>query len=218
MRQVIETVLEADVEQYAKNLRQAERDTQAFKRRIEDSQAIKLSLDVATIKKEIERAKSLLVKYRKEGNLEATVKLDADIERLKLKLTSAKAELRNYAKVANKEVSVLGLLFGDIGKKIDGSAQSFQNFAIKGAAILATAATVSQFVGEAIRLGNQLEQTTIAFETMLGSAEKADQLLRQLTSFAMTTPFTISGLRDTTKQLLAFGIEQEKILPTLKML
>lgn len=53
---------------------------------------------------------------------------------------------------------------------------------------------------------------------MLGSAEKADKLLRELSNFAQTTPFELTGIRDTAKQLLAMGITQERILPTLKSL
>lgn len=71
---------------------------------------------------------------------------------------------------------------------------------------------------QALFLGDRLEQATISFTTMLGSAEEAKQLLSDLTDFAKKTPFEILGLRDTAKQLLAFGIESQKVIPTLKMI
>lgn len=64
----------------------------------------------------------------------------------------------------------------------------------------------------------ELEQQKVAFETMLGSAEAADQMLRQLSDFAMKTPFELQGIRQNSKMLLAMGIETEKIMSTLKIL
>lgn len=70
----------------------------------------------------------------------------------------------------------------------------------------------------ALNLGDKLEQAQISFEVMLGSAEKAKTMLADLSDFAQKTPFELTGLRQTTKQLLAFGIDQEKMIPTLRSL
>lgn len=69
-----------------------------------------------------------------------------------------------------------------------------------------------------ITLWSNLEQARVSFTTMLWSGKKAEKMLKDLTLFAQKTPFEITGLRQTTKQLLAFGIEQEKMIPTLKAL
>ncbi len=53
---------------------------------------------------------------------------------------------------------------------------------------------------------------------MLGSAEKADKLLRELSDFSKKTPFELVGIRENAKQLLAMGVAQENIIPTLKAL
>ncbi len=68
------------------------------------------------------------------------------------------------------------------------------------------------------KLAGNLEQATIAFTTMLGSATKADKLLRDLSDFASKTPFTIPGIRQNAKMLLAMGVELDDMLPTLKSL
>ena len=68
------------------------------------------------------------------------------------------------------------------------------------------------------KMAGQFEQTQIAFTTMLGSAEEADKLLKELADFAARTPFTIPGIEKNAKLLLAMGIETEKLLPTLKAL
>lgn len=77
---------------------------------------------------------------------------------------------------------------------------------------------IGDFIGSIVRLWSNLQQTTIAFESLLWSTEKADKLLRDLTNFAKNTPFEIVWIRNTAKQLLAFWFSQEKIIPTLKRL
>jgi tape measure domain protein len=69
-----------------------------------------------------------------------------------------------------------------------------------------------------ITLGSNLQQSQIAFETMLQSGEKAQALLSQLSDFASKTPFELTGIRQTAQQLLAMGISAEDMVPTLKAL
>ena len=75
-----------------------------------------------------------------------------------------------------------------------------------------------QVVKSMVTLGASLEQTTIAFTTMLWSAEMAQKTLEDLTSFAAKTPFEVTGIRDTAKQLLAFWFSADELIPTLKSL
>nr|DAT16568.1 MAG TPA: tail tape measure protein [Caudoviricetes sp.] len=53
---------------------------------------------------------------------------------------------------------------------------------------------------------------------MLGGAEAARRMLQDLSDFAANTPFELTGVRETAKQLLAYNIEAHKIIPTLKAL
>ena len=62
------------------------------------------------------------------------------------------------------------------------------------------------------------EQIRVSFETILGSIDKAREKISQLSQFAARTPFTIPGVFEASKQLLAMGIESDKLLPTLKSL
>lgn len=50
---------------------------------------------------------------------------------------------------------------------------------------------------------------------MLGSADKADALMAQLVRTAATTPFDLEGVAQGAKQLLAYGMEAEKVNETL---
>lgn len=87
---------------------------------------------------------------------------------------------------------------------------------VKGIAILFGGASLA--IGGFLKAAGDFEQVEVAFETMLGSAEKAKDLLEDITKFARTTPFSLTGIVDSSKQLLAFGIEQEKIIDTMESL
>jgi tape measure domain-containing protein len=67
-------------------------------------------------------------------------------------------------------------------------------------------------------LGAAQQQTNVAFKTFLGSAERAKKLIAELTKFSIVTPFTPDQVFRSAKTLLAFGVEADKIIPTLKQL
>lgn len=75
-----------------------------------------------------------------------------------------------------------------------------------------------QFGKKIITAGVEIEQTRISFETFLQSAQKGNAMIEALQSYADTTTFTFDGLQKATKLLLGYGIEEKKIMPTLKML
>lgn len=83
-----------------------------------------------------------------------------------------------------------------------------------GVAVAAGTAAIGYLLNEA----GEDEQTAIAFETMLGSAELAKQKLEELKDFALNTPFELTGLKDMAKRLLAFNFSADELIPTMKAL
>ena len=63
-----------------------------------------------------------------------------------------------------------------------------------------------------------MESITAQFTVMAGSADRAASLIKGIEDFAAHTPFTKLGLSEAGKTLMAFGIDAEKVVPTLKML
>jgi len=61
----------------------------------------------------------------------------------------------------------------------------------------------------------RMEQATIGFTTMLGSASLAEKHLRELTEFAKNTPFEQAGLISASQRLQAMGFSAEEVIPTL---
>ena len=70
----------------------------------------------------------------------------------------------------------------------------------------------------ATKIASDFEQNRISFDTMLGSAQKGAKLMKEISDFAVKTPFELPQLVEGSKRLLAYNIEAEKIIPTLKML
>jgi tape measure domain-containing protein len=69
-----------------------------------------------------------------------------------------------------------------------------------------------------LKANASLEMTTISFKTLLGSAQAADDMIRQLTKFAANTPFNLPGLELATQRLLGAGYAAKDIVPMMTAL
>lgn len=110
---------------------------------------------------------------------------------------------------------------GKDAKKTDSNVSSLEKSLKKFAKIIGVAFLANQFknlVKGSLQAAGAMEQVDIALTTMLGSAEKAAELQKDLIEFAKKTPFEIEGIFSTTKQLLAYGIAQEDIIDTMSNL
>lgn len=80
---------------------------------------------------------------------------------------------------------------------------------------LGLAFSMKGLVAEVANVRGQFQKLEVAFNTMLGSADKADALMAQLVRTAAITPFDLEGVAQGAKQLLAYGMEAEKVNETL---
>jgi len=80
---------------------------------------------------------------------------------------------------------------------------------------LKLAAPLSLVSGLALKSAANIEQYSIAFENLFGSAKKAGDELVYILDFAKRTPFQIQGLVAADKRLAAFGINARDVLTTL---
>ena len=88
---------------------------------------------------------------------------------------------------------------------------------LKVASVAFATATVAS-AGFAIKSSAEFEQTRIGLENMLGGAEKARQVLSDVSRFASETPFEFPELAGSVKQLIAFGFNAEDAIKTMKQL
>lgn len=82
----------------------------------------------------------------------------------------------------------------------------------------AFSAAAGSFLRSGLFEAGRFEQTTIAFETMLGSAEETSKLLADLTEFAAKTPFEMPGILQAARGLVQFGERGDDLMETLKIL
>lgn len=103
-----------------------------------------------------------------------------------------------------------------------GAAKSNSTFGATFGAILASqvvtkvASAIRSAGAAAIESAASYEQSRVAFETMLGSADKARTMMGEIAAFAKSTPFELPEVVAGSKQLLAFGYAQEQIIPTMR--
>jgi tape measure domain-containing protein len=64
----------------------------------------------------------------------------------------------------------------------------------------------------------ELESQARSLQVLTGSAEKANQIIKDLQQLGAVTPFTSSELIDSAKRLQAFGVETEKVVETTRRL
>lgn len=72
--------------------------------------------------------------------------------------------------------------------------------------------------GAAIDFNSELQQSTIAFTTMLGSGQKSKAFLDQLQSFAKSTPFEFGNLVSNAQNMMGMGVAAKNVIPDLRAL
>lgn len=110
----------------------------------------------------------------------------------------------NAVKSTAKEIEKSGLEIDAIFDKIKKAAMG-----------LGVAFGARELINNVIQIRGQFQQLEVAFKTMLGSAEKANALMAQLTRTAAVTPFGLQDVAGGAKQLLAYGVAAEDVNDTL---
>lgn len=77
---------------------------------------------------------------------------------------------------------------------------------------------IPNFLRMGVAAAIDYEQTQVAFETMIGSAEETKKTLQRISDFAAKTPFEMPQLLSVSKELINFGDRGDDLMDTLKML
>ena len=104
---------------------------------------------------------------------------------------------------------------------VEQQGQSIENVfnRMKSAATVAFAGfTAKEIVTTLATVRGDFQQFEIAFETMLGSTQRAKGMIADLANLAANTPFDMRGVVSGAKQLLAYGIEANKVTDTMRRL
>lgn len=138
----------------------------------------------------------------------------------------AEGSLKFVATVDNKQVLVsLEQMRGEFmrmsqsaqqsGTQLDDTFGKLKNTIAGVAGGIASVTMLKELSKQIANVRGEFQQLEVAFTTMLGSADKANQLMQQLTKTAATTPFDLKSVAGGAKQLLAYGMEADQVNDTL---
>jgi len=139
-------------------------------------------------------------------------KAEGTLKSLETELKSNEAVLKKHGMTASEA----GAKFKELGVTWESTGQKLQG--IGKAMSVAITAPIIAGAGVGLKFNAQMEDFQANFETMLGSADKAKNMIAELTEFAKSTPFEMTGLADSAKVLLNFGMESRDVMKTIGML
>lgn len=169
----------------------------------------KAQADIARIKKDLANAiNQRNVQQRVTGQSSSFV--NQHIADLRKQLNDA----QKAASVANREL----VNFGREGTKAISEADVAVGKLAKGMAGLFTLNKAKEFVSHIVRTRGEFQQLEVAFETILGNKEKADKMMADAVELAAKTPFDLQGVASGAKSLLAFGMNADDVIETLRRL
>jgi tape measure domain-containing protein len=135
-----------------------------------------------------------------------------EIDKVTEQIKNAENETQELAKENAKTGSSFDKL-GKIGKK---------SLKIVAGAIAGVSAAIGGAIGATAKFGISfnaaMEQSQMAWETLLGGAKEAKQMIQDLQKLGAKTPFEFEGLDQSAKLLKAMGFNAKDIIPTLTTL
>lgn len=140
--------------------------------------------------------------------------LETGISQIEVKVATMESKLGTQINGIGKAINKSGIeaksSIEDItnaGNVLDGT---LGNVA-KTAASIGMAFTAQSVIRQIINIRGEFQQLEVAFETMLGSEEKAAGLMEELVQTAAKTPFDLRGIADGARKLLAYGENVENV-------
>lgn len=208
---------------------------------------VKISSNIAEFSKDIDVAKNRFTGLQsliyKDGqaigqtlkNIDNYAVVFGDTtEANRLKQEALKQEIINLInqgfKPESAEIQNLKVQYDALNKKLDETKDKKKDLAKTLNSLATTAAWAGGILTAAItvplvKLGKTALESAgdfqlynVAFETMLGDAEKATEMITALQEMAAKTPFLFTDLSEASKLLLQYGVAAKDIMPTVQTL
>lgn len=156
-----------------------------------------------TIDKEIQKLSSFSYHYdqamgkiktsaSKIGTLPASDPLGPTVERIKTRVSEADSQIGFLKRIFKRGVAYL---------TVYGSINWAENFA-----------------KQIVITKGQFDQLGVAINAFIGKASTSKALLQDVTGFAVKSPFSLIDITDSTRQLLAYGVQSRDVMHTLNLL
>ena len=146
--------------------------------------------------------KKFAVKLETSEFIRSAKGMEEAMDRLTQKMNTSfrPPSIDRYVSSARREVDLLGESFRRAGALAAGI------FAVDG---------IQAYISRVISIRGEFQQTEIALNTMLGSQQKAHELMNQLARTAAETPFDLQGITSSAKQMLAYGFAADQVNETI---
>jgi tape measure domain-containing protein len=133
-----------------------------------------------------------------EGRIGFSVELDNS--NLRQQIANSQRAFEQLADNVESDGARMDSAIGSIGNTLAG---------------LGAAYSLKEFATKVADVRGEFQKLQVAMETMLQSKTKADALMAQMVQTAATTPFDLMQVTSGAKQLLAYGLEADKVNETL---
>jgi len=147
-----------------------------------------------------------------------------ELERMVTRLIGDGTSFENMIRTAETSTARAAGVIQFHSRKIESFAGSLKLYASSARGTIAQLAALTGVAGiggtlfESVRRSASMEQTTVAFTSLVGNTEKAKAALKDLQQFAAETPFELPEIMAAAKQMIGFGEDASNIVPTMRML
>ena len=131
-------------------------------------------------------------------------------------IASATKDIKTQMDSARSSIKSMGPMLQGLATKLQSTGKMLSDFGK--AMSMKVSAPLVALGALSIKQAANYETLAVSFRTLIGDAAVANQVLADLVAFANTTPFELDELTTAGKQLLAFNVKANDVIPTLKML
>ena len=190
---------------------------------------VRLAMDVSNFSQGADLAKGEVTKVTAimRQSVPAAEKYKQEVDLLNRTFSEAGKQSKQYANALDflaQKHKQGKYAADDMTKSVDKSnvamkqTQSSANTALAAIGGMAAAYVSFQTVSKSIDLASNIEDATIAFETLTGSAKDGQLLFEQIRQFDKQTPITFGNATQAAKTMLSFGVAVQDVQKNLRML
>lgn len=176
-----------------------------------------LKEDIAATKTQLQGLKQAQKDYIASGGDLNTAEyraLQREIEQCKIKLKEMGTEASVFTRIGNNLTEV-GNKMKDFGSKVQDVGSKIESV---GKAASVASAAVTAMLTAGIKQNADIESSTAAFETFLGSAEKANEAVSAIRKQSAKSPFDTKDLLKANQMLVTTGVSADDARETINAL
>lgn len=184
------------------------------------------------LREEMERAKLAVRDSQVKARLDEALGLDeASVDEMKSKIKQIEDAMRSLRGMKGGDILTRGSWLSSAGKEVDRlrskmallnkamgrtseAASYMQNMIADAFSVYA----IGRFLREMVQVRAQFQMTEKSLAVIINDANLAREMFADIQEMAVQSPFQVSELASYTKQLAAYRIETDKLLPSMRML